>query len=211
MFVLSTVLVIMYQLIDRYIFHRSIEVISYNYIIIDFICNILLVIWILFVCYKDIKESVLSYKFSFKGIMERIWIFISTYLITFFANAVVGLWIRDLGVVSKNQESFEELILSNKVLISVSVLCLAPIIEEVIFRWYIFGLIKNKIYAVLISSLLFAFLHCVIQILSGDMNGIIAMIPFFITSLGFSITYLRTKKITYSIVFHILWNLMAIL
>lgn len=79
-------------------------------------------------------------------------------------------------------------------------LIIAPIFEEIFFRYYIFGgLVKKYTFltALLISSILFALIH-----IESPRN----IIPSFVFGVISAIVYFRTQKIVYSILLHIFTN-----
>lgn len=81
-----------------------------------------------------------------------------------------------------------------------SALIIAPIFEELFFRFYIFGglLKKNKfLTALLTSSILFALIH-----IESPRN----IIPAFVFGIISAIVYYRTQRIIYSILFHFFTN-----
>ena len=83
----------------------------------------------------------------------------------------------------------------------ISVLIVAPLTEELLFRKYMFtGVLKNNSFVVsaIFSSVLFALLH-----LPNYTN----LIPTFILGFISCIIYFRTKNILYSILIHFFYNL----
>ena len=98
-------------------------------------------------------------------------------IILFDANIFYGL----IGVegTSENQESLEAAVLSKYGLIMlIPIVFFAPIIEELIFRKFIFGIIEDKLKwsawsAILISTVVFSLMH----LLSGDFQYILLYLP----------------------------------
>ena len=80
----------------------------------------------------------------------------------------------------------------------------APILEEVLFR-YSFSKIKNKYIYIILSSVLFAFVHL------SNMNEIIYLIPYGFLGMGFGLTYLKNQNIISSILIHSFHNYFVIL
>ncbi len=94
---------------------------------------------------------------------------------------------------------------SNLIYTHFGALLIAPILEELLFRRYIFKrLLKNYslITAMVVSSSLFALPH-----LPAYEN----LIPAFIFGLVTCIIYYKTNKIIYSIIFHFSYNFLALL
>lgn len=82
---------------------------------------------------------------------------------------------------------------------------LAAILEEIVFRGYILNNLlismKNKYLALLISSLLFAFVHGLNPNLS-----LLSIINLVIAGLALGITYIHTKNLWFPIFMHVSWN-----
>ncbi len=84
-------------------------------------------------------------------------------------------------------------------------LLLTPILEEIVFRYYILGgLMKKYTFgtSLLISSLLFSIIH---------ISNPASLVPNFIFGIFCGIVYYRTGKIIYSIFLHSLSNLLWVL
>ena len=81
------------------------------------------------------------------------------------------------------------------------VLIIAPIVEEVIFRGYIYKILKSKlpiIFSMIISSTLFALIH----------YNVLSYILLFVLSIFLTYIYERNGSIIYPIIIHSLFNLM---
>lgn len=102
---------------------------------------------------------------------------IAVWLLTTIVNIFYGL----IGVegTSENQESLESAVLSKYGLIMlIPIVFFAPIIEELIFRKFIFGIIEDNLKwspwtAILISTVVFSVMH----LLSGDFQYILLYLP----------------------------------
>ena len=84
---------------------------------------------------------------------------------------------------------------------SVLILILAPIFEEIFFRKILFTSLLKKhslITSIIVSSLLFSAIH---------LPSYINLIPTFIFGIISCLIYIKTKNITYSIIFHFIANL----
>jgi len=104
-----------------------------------------------------------------------------------------------------NQQLIENLTTSYPLLMFVSAVILAPIIEEVIFRLVLMNLFKAPDWVnILFSSLAFGLMH----VLSGDF---IFLIAYMMMGIPFGFVYAKTKNLWIVIVMHILQNLFATL
>lgn len=79
---------------------------------------------------------------------------------------------------------------------------LTPLIEEFIFRYLPIKLFKNKIVVVIIGSILFTISHNV---------SVYESVIVFIASIMLYLIYIKTGRISNSVVSHSLWNLSVLL
>lgn len=89
-------------------------------------------------------------------------------------------------------------------MISVVLLILVAIVEEMIFRGYILNNLLpsvNKYKALILSSLIFAVAHGA----NPDFNGL-AFINIFLAGLFLGINYIFTRNLWYAVVLHFTWN-----
>ncbi|GIC69427.1 CPBP family intramembrane glutamic endopeptidase [Fructobacillus tropaeoli] len=114
----------------------------------------------------------------------------------------------------KNQENILQILqgLSAPILsIMLSFIILfGPILEEIVFRGYVMNIFERKkmgIFSVILSSLIFSYLHLHSFLITE--NNIIAFLSYFITGISLALTYRKTKKLTASIAQHMLANVIA--
>lgn len=93
------------------------------------------------------------------------------------------------------------------ILIEIITTCLfAPIFEEIIFRFGLYGYLKKKIKSnwinMILTSILFSFIH---------FYGIDGFIIIFVISLLWNYIYFKTNNLLYSIVLHFLHNVYAMI
>lgn len=111
---------------------------------------------------------------------------------------------------SVNQMSIVRMLNSNGlVFIVISAVFVGPIVEELIFRKSIFGLIKNPTIALIVSSLIFGAIH-----LTAETSLAVALIngvSYFTMGAIFGYIYLKNKKnIMAPIAVHIVVNLVSV-
>jgi membrane protease YdiL (CAAX protease family) len=140
------------------------------------------------------------------------------YLYLFLGNIVAG-YLQSflselLGVIpsiSVNQLSIQNALTSNgAIFMIIAAVILGPIIEELIFRKAIFGLIRNDKIALATSTFVFGAIHLLSEgsIAAGLVNGI----AYFTMGLIFGYIYLKNdKNIIAPIAIHILSNLISII
>jgi len=96
------------------------------------------------------------------------------------------------------------------ILMMISAIIIGPIVEELIFRKALFGLITNDKIALFFSSFIFGAIHLIgeTSIQSALVNGV----PYFIMGFVFGYIYLKNdKNIWIPIIIHIISNLVSII
>lgn len=120
------------------------------------------------------------------------------------------------GVDNANQSEVIKLIEGNYYLSFVYVVLLAPIIEEIGMRYFVFGSIKqkNKLVAYILGSSIFALLHFMVLIGSKDINVLseLLAIPTYLgAGLLLCFAYDKTENLACPIAIHIFNNLISYL
>ncbi|MDO9629343.1 MAG: type II CAAX endopeptidase family protein [Acholeplasmataceae bacterium] len=131
-----------------------------------------------------------------------------------FSNYLTGVLskIFDLAPsVSVNQETIVAALLSNgMVLMIISAVIIGPIVEELIFRKAIFGMIKSDKTALFVSTFIFGVIHLV-----GEASIAIALvsgISYFVMGFIFGYIYIKSdRNIMVPITVHILSNLLSVI
>lgn len=153
-----------------------------------------LVIVLIALNYKKIKNDMRKWdkkKFIFTTIAAIVLIALNFIISTIFVN---------LNVEMTNQDSLNSMMGKMLIPTLIYLVVLAPIAEEMIFRYSLGTLIKNKYAFMAVSSILFGLLHGV---------GMVTIV-YIILGLGFSIIYVKTNKnITSSIFVHMLNNIVS--
>lgn len=116
-----------------------------------------------------------------------------------------------LGIVvnNANTESVIEMIKASPVMMGIMACLYGPILEELLYRYTAFGLLRNKSrsMAYIISALLFGFQHIAVAVIwGGELIQLINMPEYIIAGLIFAFLYDRTKNICVPIGAHILAN-----
>lgn len=114
---------------------------------------------------------------------------------------------------SENQILINQLLSSYPVMMILSAVVLAPIIEEMIFRGIIFGWAYeyNPLAAHIISAFLFGFVHIMSAVFAGNVAEWIQIIPYFLMGLTLSKIYERSNNIYVNILVHGIYNLISIM
>jgi hypothetical protein len=144
------------------------------------------------------RKSIVSMGYNIKGkLKDIVW------------GIVVGFILISIGFLTlliTNHLTIESINFSWSLIIqSFFFFLIAAIIEEIVFRGYILNNLlssmKNKYLALLISSVLFAFVHG----LNPNLN-LISIINLVIAGLALGITYVYTKNLWFPIFLHVSWN-----
>ncbi len=106
---------------------------------------------------------------------------------------------------SVNQESIESMPMY--ITIPLAVLW-APFVEETVFRGAIKRIIKHKLLFIVVSGVLFGFLHAVGEATFGI--AVATSLPYVVIGMVFAYSYARTNNIAVNILFHMLYNLLAV-
>lgn len=156
---------------------------------------------VIFICFiimyfKKLKEDVK--KLTKKNIL---FIIISA-IVILFVNMGIATIFENFNVAMDNQEFVSDILNDYKIPMAIATAFFAPFIEEMVFRYSISTIVKNKIAFVIISSILFGLVH-----------GIgIATLLYIVIGIGFSLIYLKTEKnIASSTIAHIINNLVGII
>ncbi|MHA1440313.1 MAG: lysostaphin resistance A-like protein [Candidatus Heimdallarchaeota archaeon] len=94
-------------------------------------------------------------------------------------------------------------------LASILVIIIAPIVEEMFYRWTVVSTLKNGMNTsatILFSALIFALAHSATNLAYSFYFFIIHFVTTFIIGAIFAFIYIKTKKIIVTIILHSVWN-----
>ena len=128
--------------------------------------------------------------------------------IVFILNTVAlflfAFFINYFKLMPENQNIIETLAAkTNTSILFLSLVVFAPIAEELIFRYTIFGLNKNKFVGLIISSILFALVH-----VSSDF-AISSFFIYFSMGMLFGLIYIKTESVEATIFAHFINNVLS--
>ena len=111
---------------------------------------------------------------------------------------------------SVNQMTIVRMLNSNGIVfIVLSAVLIGPVVEELVFRKSIFGLIKNNTIAILVSSIIFGAIHLTAE--ASFAEALINGISYFAMGLVFGFIYIKNQRnIMAPIAVHILVNLISV-
>lgn len=119
-----------------------------------------------------------------------------------FLGGLLNILLMSLGVEgnAENQDIVTQMVISYPLLMGIAVVILAPIVEELLFRYYLFGFISkhSRWIAYLVSSSLFGFIH----VMSDLANNWMFILPYAGMGLVLAWSYDSSKRIIYPILVH---------
>ena len=107
----------------------------------------------------------------------------------------------------QNQNAVIEKLNGNKIPTIINVILLIPFLEETAFRLSFKKSITNKYLYVIITSLIFGFLH----VMGKKGINLLFIIPYMMPAIAFAIANVKTNNIYSSIIFHMLHNALSII
>ncbi len=211
------------QVLPNYILTNDIDIIDYQYqnlttFYLAFYQFVLYLILFGFV-FKFLKNDVVYDFNKFKLIKNQwfaiiiigyLYVLLGNYLSNFISNLLSNAMNIPVSE-SVNQMTIVRMLNSNGVVFMVlSAVIIGPIVEELIFRKSIFGLIRNHNIALVVSSLIFGAIH-----LTGEASFATALvngISYFTMGIIFGYIYIKNNKnIIAPIAVHILVNLVSVI
>lgn len=121
------------------------------------------------------------------------------------SNIIINLIVGDIAI---NEEANRTILLNSPVSSIISMVIIAPIIEELITRKTFKDAITNKYIYILFSGILFGLLHL---LLADSLVELLYIIPYAALGCAFAKMYYDTDNLWTSIFFHSFHNLIAII
>lgn len=157
--------------------------------------------------YKEIKNGIKDYLntiLKFFALFMAIKIFSA--ILTSVVSLIIGVQIGE----SENQEAIVKITSASPLLMLMSTVVLAPIVEEGIFRLGLRKVINNKYIFVIVSGLIFGFMH----IFPTDLSMSVALtysITYVTMGVCLAYIYTETDNIWVCILIHAINNLLSML
>lgn len=114
---------------------------------------------------------------------------------------------------SVNQSLISSITAVHPVVMALSTVCLAPLLEEIIFRGLLFGWLYevNGKFAHVASAFLFGFVHVMLAVLSGNVTEWIQIFSYFFMGMVLSYLYEKRNNIFVPMLTHGMNNLISML
>lgn len=137
-------------------------------------------------------------------------------MVMLWGSILIGVIITTLSGQSEpnNQALLYTMFKENKLMIMVQALVFAPVVEEIIFRGVLYRHFKKTghyLIPLLVSTLLFASMHSLNAIISGQWSDLWYLPLYAFMSLVLTYTYEMTHNLYSSILLHFINNLISIL
>ncbi len=178
---------------------------------ISLLCNLLVLFVICLVYRKTIISDIKDY---FKNFKEYFPFSIKCWLVGFALMIIVNLIIfYFLGDMSQNEEEIQNILTAAPLYMFFSSVIYAPLVEELIFRKSISDFINNKYVYIIVSGLVFGFIHTTAGLFTSDgglnLSEMVYIIPYGVVGSCFAYLYSKTDNIFCSIFMHAFHNLFA--
>lgn len=175
--------------------------------IVNTFSDLLLVILLIILYFKELKSEFKSFKKDWKLNMDTAFKYWFIGLMIMCVSNITISFITNLST-SSNEEAVQGLVSATPYLMLFTAGILAPIAEELTFRKGVSKIFKNKWVYATASGLIFGLLHVI-----GSVNIVeyLYVIPYGSLGFFFALTYYETKSIYPSIIMHAIHNSALIL
>lgn len=154
---------------------------------------------------KEIKEEFIIFKNNLKSNLNTGFKYWTLGLLLMIVSNVVITLIIFKGNIAANESLIREEMMLHPILTLVSAVLLAPIMEEIIFRKSLDKIFKNPLTYIILSGILFGFVHTIAD-LSSPLN-LLYIIPYGSLGAMFALMNFKTKTIFTSMIMHMVHNL----
>ena len=170
-------------------------------LIILFSKYIILVIIFLARDFKYLKEKWIDFKKNFKKYFKiafKNWF--AGFIIMVISNIIISHFINGIG---ENESAVQELITKLPIIAFMLTTIFAPFIEEMVFRKYLQNCVDNKTLYMILSGLIFGFIHTQIDV---NIMELLLIIPYGALGFMFAKTINETDNIYTTIMMHMFHN-----
>lgn len=117
------------------------------------------------------------------------------------------------SISSQNQQGLQQMVGPHPIGLFILAVFIGPITEELIFRGIVFRTVRpiGIVPAVLVSSLLFGFIHVQQYVLAGDFHELLMILPYMGMGVALGLIYERRRNILINITVHMIQNAFAMI
>ena len=145
---------------------------------------------------------------TLKNEISSLKVFLVYLLFTLMCYTTNNMLYQLIGDIASNETAIRNELNSSPLIIAIIFIFLAPISEELIFRFNFRNTLKTPKRRYIITSILFALMHIVV---STELIFLLYLIPYLFLSLGLGYSYYTSDNIFMSIIIHIFHNLIHIM
>lgn len=158
--------------------------------------------------WKKLKSNLEDYKKNWKNLLKRnVKYWVCALVIMFACNLAISLIFNRLT--SANDQTIREIFEVMPLYIILEAAILAPLTEELTFRQSIRYMIKNKWVFILVSGLVFGFMHTLTSLKS--LSDFLYIIPYSVPGCFFAYMLYEEDNVLVPISFHMIHNSMALI
>lgn len=162
--------------------------------------------------YSELKDN-------FCWILKSILIFLALKISYAFGAAIVNVIMNNklldlINGTPRNEINLSEVGNLYPIIMLIFTIFIAPVLEELIFRYVVYHSFRkvNKYFAILLSSLFFASLHILNELLGHQyLEAIYFGVGYIVIGLSLAIVYEKRRNIIFCIILHMLNNLTALI
>ena len=179
----------------------------YLYNLYSISTQIIFISSIIYIYREDLKNNLNDFKINYKKYLKmglKYW-FIGLNIMII-SNILISLY-TSISL-PENEEIVRKLFDMSPLLMSISIIFLAPLAEELIFRKTLFHLINYKWIYILLSGFIFGGLHI---IGTDSLSSVLYIIPYSVLGIAFAYLYYKTRNIFPSIIMHAIHNIISII
>lgn len=156
---------------------------------------------------KRLSKNFRDYKKNYKELLKRnVKYWVCSMFVMFALNAAIAIIFNRLT--SANEQGIMDLFDVFPLYIVVETMILAPLSEELVFRESIRNIFKNKYLFIIISGLVFGFLHTVASL--KTVADYLYIIPYSIPGFFFAYMLYKEDNVLVPVSFHIIHNTLAL-
>lgn len=174
-----------------------------DYILATVILSVVVVVSILKINKDEIKENWKDFKKNYKQYFNDYFKYYVLGLLFMVFFNILNSTILDLGI-SENENTIRSIVEMAPLYIFITAVIIGPIQEELVFRLSIRKAIKSDFWFIVLSSLIFSYMH-----LSGDITCIkdlLLLLPYFPLGVSFAYILTKSKNIFNTISLHTIHN-----
>lgn len=205
----TIILFLSYLLIPTFIATLTYQTFKISESLASFIGNLVYIISVIYYFRKLFKKDLLDYKKNFGkylGNSFKYWgIGLAVMMVT---NLIINVFVFK-GQIANNEEINRAFLESYKVIGFIQIVFMAPIIEELIFRYGISKITRHKYIYPLLSALAFGLPHALTNITTP--LALLYVIPYGALGYAFAALYNKTDNIITNISMHATHNLLVYL